>query len=327
MGRQGVVVYSRPLRYRNRTVALPNGTQHSFLTGEEEGIDVRIALDVIALAHRRAHDVALVLSQDQDLSEVAEEIPTIAREQRRWIKIASAFPHSPASRNRRGINKTDWIRIDRKLYGRCLDHRDYRKRLEGLKGRHRATVHRAAGDSAVANADRITRCVSIARCPALSDPPRRGRQPRRPVPSASPSRVRPIDSGAADDLRGNHRTHPGARGSAREHGLPAVDPSARSSGSSGKRWSTGQSGDPGFHRCLPRPSGACAPPRLALVGQDRDAEIGGMVPVLGQLASRWDPRRTLLNSAGGAGVPTVRSLSAQLLASTGGAPEATPDGG
>jgi uncharacterized LabA/DUF88 family protein len=41
------------------------------LTGEEKGIDVRIALDVIAEAHRRAYDVALILSQDQDLSEVA----------------------------------------------------------------------------------------------------------------------------------------------------------------------------------------------------------------------------------------------------------------
>ncbi len=127
MGRQGVVVYSRALRYRNRTVALPDGTQHSFLTGEEKGIDVRIALDVMALAHRREYDVALVLSQDQDLSEVAEEIRTIAREQRRWIKIASAFPSSPTSRNRRGINKTDWIRIDRELYDQCLDRRDYRR--------------------------------------------------------------------------------------------------------------------------------------------------------------------------------------------------------
>ena len=44
---------------------------------------VRVALDVIALAHRREYDVALVFSQDQDLSEVAEEIRTIAREQRR----------------------------------------------------------------------------------------------------------------------------------------------------------------------------------------------------------------------------------------------------
>lgn len=126
MGRQGVVVYSRPLRYRNRRVVLPDGTKHSVLTGEEKGVDVRIALDVIALAHRREYDVALVMSQDQDFSEVAEEIRVIAREQRRWIKIASAFPQSLVSRNRRGINKTDWIRIDRKLYDQCLDGRDYR---------------------------------------------------------------------------------------------------------------------------------------------------------------------------------------------------------
>ena len=131
MGRQGVVVYSRPLRYRNRTVTLPDGRQHSFLTGEEKGIDVRIALDVIRLAHRRHYDVALVMSQDQDLSEVADEIRRIAREQQRWIKIASAFPHSPASRNPRGINKTDWIRIDRALYDRCLDPRDYRPKPKG----------------------------------------------------------------------------------------------------------------------------------------------------------------------------------------------------
>ena len=131
MGRQGVIVYSRPLRYRNRTVPPPNGTTHSFISAEEKGIDVRIALDVIALAHRREYDVALVMSQDQDLSEVAEEIRTIARQQRRWIKIASAFPQSPASRNRRGINKTDWIRIDRELYDQCLDRRDYRRKPQG----------------------------------------------------------------------------------------------------------------------------------------------------------------------------------------------------
>lgn len=115
MGRQGVVVYGRPLRYRNRTVTLPDGRQHSFLTGEEKGSDVRIALDVIRLAHRRDYDVALARSQDQDLSELADENRRIAREQQRWVKIASAFPHSPASRNPRGISKSDWIRIDRVL--------------------------------------------------------------------------------------------------------------------------------------------------------------------------------------------------------------------
>ena len=74
---------SRPLRYRNQTVRLHDGTEHTVLVGEEKGIDVRIALDVIRLAHRREYDVAVVLSQDQDLAEVAEEIRVIAREQDR----------------------------------------------------------------------------------------------------------------------------------------------------------------------------------------------------------------------------------------------------
>jgi uncharacterized LabA/DUF88 family protein len=126
MGRQEVHVFSRPLRYRNRVVRLPDGTTHAILTGEEKGIDVRLALDVIRLAHRREFDVAVLVSQDQDLSEVAQEIRVIAREQDRWIKVASAFPLSPTTRNRRGIDRTDWIPIDRALYDVCLDRRDYR---------------------------------------------------------------------------------------------------------------------------------------------------------------------------------------------------------
>lgn len=78
--------------------------------------------------HRAEYDVALIFSQDQDLSEVATELRVIAGEQGRWLKVASAFPCSPVSRNRRGVNKTDWIRIERTLYDTCLDPRDYRTR-------------------------------------------------------------------------------------------------------------------------------------------------------------------------------------------------------
>ncbi|PIP65246.1 NYN domain-containing protein [Candidatus Peregrinibacteria bacterium CG10_big_fil_rev_8_21_14_0_10_49_16] len=133
MARAGVHVYSRPLRYRNKTVTLPDGTSHSFLVGEEKGIDVRIALDIINLAHKRKFDVVLVLSQDQDLSEVADELRVIAREQKRWIKIVSAFPGSPTVKNTRGINNTDWIRIDRKTYDSCLDPKDYRPKKKPRK--------------------------------------------------------------------------------------------------------------------------------------------------------------------------------------------------
>jgi uncharacterized LabA/DUF88 family protein len=126
MGRNGVYTFARSLRYRNQRVRLPDGTEQTFLVGQEKGIDVRIALDIVRLAHRGAYDVVLVFSQDQDLSEAADEIRLIAREQQRWIKIASAFPSSPTVRNSRGINKTDWIAIDRATYDACLDPRDYR---------------------------------------------------------------------------------------------------------------------------------------------------------------------------------------------------------
>jgi uncharacterized LabA/DUF88 family protein len=126
LGRRGVKVYTRPLRYRNRTILLPDGKQHTYLAGHEKGIDIRIALDVVGLALRGSYEVALLFSQDQDLSEVADEIRGIARETQRWLQIASAYPVSPTCTNRRGINSTDWIRIDRATYDACLDPRDYR---------------------------------------------------------------------------------------------------------------------------------------------------------------------------------------------------------
>jgi len=133
MARQGVEVYSRKLVYRNNTVRLPDtwesccrGKQYTFLVGTEKGIDVRLALDVIRMALRGDYDVALIFSQDQDLSEVADEIRSIVESRGRWIKIASAFPINPTYRNRRGIDKTDWIPIDRLTYDACTDPRVYR---------------------------------------------------------------------------------------------------------------------------------------------------------------------------------------------------------
>lgn len=152
--RQGVHVFTRSLRYRNKTMLLnktaqfnlpdgsylpggsrlfdwsgkevPQGTELVFRVGEEKGIDIRIALDVIRLAREDQYDVALIFSQDQDLSEVVEEVIALAKTQARTITLASAFPEGAA--NRRGINKTDWILIDKATYDACLDPRDYRRR-------------------------------------------------------------------------------------------------------------------------------------------------------------------------------------------------------
>jgi hypothetical protein len=78
------------------------------------------------MARENRYDVALIFSQDQDLSEVADEIRAISVQQSRWIKIACAFPTSPTAENRRGINGTQWIKIDRATYDSCLDPNDYR---------------------------------------------------------------------------------------------------------------------------------------------------------------------------------------------------------
>ena len=126
MGTRGIQTFSRALRYRNQTVRLPNGGVTTILIGQEKGIDIRIALDVVRLARENRYDVALIFSQDQDLSEVAEEVRAISIQQARWIKVACAFPVSPTAGNCRGINGTDWITINRATYDVCLDPNDYR---------------------------------------------------------------------------------------------------------------------------------------------------------------------------------------------------------
>lgn len=127
MGTRGIDTFSRLLRYRSQTVQLPDGTSTNVTVAQEKGIDVRLALDVVRLAREGAFDVAVLCSQDQDLSEVADEVRAISIEQSRWIKVACAFPTSPMYRNARGVNNTDWIPFDRALYDRCIDLTDYRK--------------------------------------------------------------------------------------------------------------------------------------------------------------------------------------------------------
>jgi len=125
---QGAMTWWRSWRLRKRPVRQPDGHTTMMPVSIEKGVDMRIALDIVQRAHAKSYDVALVFSQDQDFAEVADEIRAIAREQERWIKIASAYPYSTASRTFRGIDRTDWIQIEREMYDACLDPRDFRPR-------------------------------------------------------------------------------------------------------------------------------------------------------------------------------------------------------
>ncbi len=126
MTRAGIVVIRRPLRYRVERVRLPDGSLREIAAEREKGVDLRLGLDVVHLARHDELDVAVIFSQDQDFVEVAREIRDIARSENRWIKVVSAFPHGPNATSRRGIDKTDWFRMNKAFYDACLDTRDYR---------------------------------------------------------------------------------------------------------------------------------------------------------------------------------------------------------
>lgn len=125
MRRRGVRATERPLRYHRVEGLLRDGSRGRAEVPQEKGIDICIALDIIRLAAEGRLDVAVLFSQDQDFEEVAREVRRIAARQRRWIKIASAFPTSPTATSRVGIRRTDWIRLDHDFYGSCLDRTDY----------------------------------------------------------------------------------------------------------------------------------------------------------------------------------------------------------
>lgn len=127
MKRAGVIVTTRPLRYRQRRLYDEDGELEVITQAEEKGIDIRIALDLVRMARRGEMDAGIIYSQDQDLNEVVSEIEAISQIQGREIALASAFPSTPDNDFDRGIDRTRWLRIDQATYARCIDLTDYRQ--------------------------------------------------------------------------------------------------------------------------------------------------------------------------------------------------------
>ncbi|MCY3690752.1 MAG: NYN domain-containing protein [Chloroflexota bacterium] len=94
--------------------------------GQEKGVDVSLALDLVQAAHERRYDAAIIVSQDSDFTPAVSLAKQIAASQNRTLAFESAFPVGPGSASRRGIHGTAWVRIDQAMYDACLDPRDYR---------------------------------------------------------------------------------------------------------------------------------------------------------------------------------------------------------
>lgn len=98
--------------------------------GQEKGVDVSLAIDLIHLTYERAYEVAVIVSQDQDFGPAVKLAKEIARDQQRQLIFESAFPCEASQhigrRPPRGIAGTVWSFIDKQLYDSCFDPKDYR---------------------------------------------------------------------------------------------------------------------------------------------------------------------------------------------------------
>ena len=94
--------------------------------GQEKGVDVRLALDVVNLTYENRYDCGIIVSQDWDFGSAVSLARTIARRQNRDVSFESAFPFDNGNTVPRGIPGTTWVHIDKALYDSCYDPRDYR---------------------------------------------------------------------------------------------------------------------------------------------------------------------------------------------------------
>lgn len=122
----GVEVTTRDLRYLTETdPAAPGGLR--VLSAREKGIDLRIALDVMAAARRPDCRNIMIVSRDQDFQEVVRDVQEMCDLTDRKMGLWSAFPEvrNGPSFNR-GVDGTREIFITRSDYRALRDPTDYR---------------------------------------------------------------------------------------------------------------------------------------------------------------------------------------------------------
>ena len=97
-------------------------------SGQEKGVDVSLALDLVQATYEQRYETAIIVSQDADFGPAVFLAKNIARVQGRQLFFESAFPVGPGTPRgrRRGVPGTRWVHIDQTSYDACRDPRDYR---------------------------------------------------------------------------------------------------------------------------------------------------------------------------------------------------------
>ncbi|WP_433965172.1 NYN domain-containing protein [Tunturiibacter gelidiferens] len=125
-GRTGVTIFRRALKQRDLSIEVSGlvAQKATFSKLIEKGIDLRLGLDLVNFTLAKAFDVAIIFSQDSDISEAVEDAKRLANSQRRTIEIESAFPVDGIS-TQHGIHRTVYRTFDKTLYDQCLDTANY----------------------------------------------------------------------------------------------------------------------------------------------------------------------------------------------------------
>ena len=118
--------WNNKLRYlSNRGVVVYRGRINR--SGQEKGVDVSLAIDLIRLTYEEQYDGAIIVSQDWDFGPAIRLAGEISRAQGNNPFFESAFCVGPGTHSTRGIPGTTWVEIDQTMYDSCFDPREYRK--------------------------------------------------------------------------------------------------------------------------------------------------------------------------------------------------------
>ena len=119
--------WSNKLRFlRSRGIAVYRGSIG--FGGQEKGVDVSLAIDLVQATYEQKYECAIIVSQDKDFQPAVLLSKTIAQAQGRKLAFESSFPFKAGNVSRRGVPETTWIHIDKSTYDACFDPTDYRPR-------------------------------------------------------------------------------------------------------------------------------------------------------------------------------------------------------
>ena len=84
--------------------------------GQEKGVDVSIAVDLIRATYERRYDSAIIVSQDWDFGPAVSLARNIAEGEGRSLYFESRYPTKRRGRLGRGVPGTTWRPINKEVY-------------------------------------------------------------------------------------------------------------------------------------------------------------------------------------------------------------------